>query len=159
MVLRSISHPVAIVSVVVALVATIALFPQQLAHWRPEWVGLVVIYWVLRAPKTFGIVMAWVVGLLVDVLRADILGMNALAMALIAFMVLASHQRLQLFPVAQQALVVFLMIGLAHMVVHFLHQVLGETGGGFDYLLPAVTSGLIWPVFRVFWDFVNRKLE
>ena len=159
MVLRSISYPIAIVSAVVALVGTIALFPQQIAHWRPEWMGLVVIYWVLRAPQSFGVVMAWMVGLLLDVLRADILGMNALAMALIAFMVLASHQRLQLFPLAQQALVVFLMIGLAHMVVHFLHQLLGEAGGGFDYLLPAVTSGLIWPVFRGFWDFVNRKLE
>lgn len=159
MVLRSISYPVVILSAVVALVGTIALFPQQIGHWRPEWVGLVVIYWVLRAPQAFGIVLAWCLGLLVDVLRADILGMNALAMALVAFMVLASHQRLQLFRLAQQSLVVFLMIGVAHMVVHFLHQLLGEAGGGFNYLLPAVSSGLIWPVFRGFWDFVNRKLE
>tara|TARA_B100000678_G_scaffold189068_1_gene158123 strand:+ start:647 stop:1126 length:480 start_codon:yes stop_codon:yes gene_type:complete len=159
MVQRSVSYPVAILSAVVALVGTISLFPQAIGHWRPEWIGLVVVYWVLRAPQTFGIVLAWCLGLLVDVLRADILGMNALAMALIAFMVLAAHQRMKLFPLAQQSLVVFLMIGLAHMVVHFLHQLLGEAGGGFDYLLPAVTSGLIWPVFRGFWDFVNRKLE
>ncbi len=159
MVLRSVSFPIAALAALLALVGTIALFPQQFGHWRPEWVGMVVIYWVLRAPQTFGIVLAWCLGLLVDVLRADILGMNALAMALIAFMVLAAHQRLQLFPVAQQSLVVFLMIGLAHMVVHFLHQLLGETSGGFNYLLPAVTSGIVWPVFRGFWDFVNRKLE
>ena len=159
MVLRSVSYPIAALAALLALVGTIALFPQQFGLWRPEWVGMVVIYWVLRAPQTFGIVLAWCLGLLVDVLRADILGMNAVAMALIAFMVLAAHQRLQLFPVAQQSLVVFLMIGLAHMAVHFLHQILGETGGGFNYLLPAVTSGIVWPVFRAFWDFVNRKLE
>lgn len=158
MVVRAVSYPIFAAAVLLALVGTIALFPQSLSHWRPEWVGLVVIYWVLRAPNTFGVITAWILGLLVDVLRADILGMNALAMALIAYLVLAAHQRLQMFPLAQQSLLVFLLVGLAQMVVHFLHQILGASSSGFDYLLPAVTSGLVWPIFRAFWDAVNRKL-
>ena len=158
MVTRSVSYPLLIATALLALVGTISLFPQSLSQWRPEWVGLVVVYWVLRAPTTFGVCTAWVLGLLVDVLRAEVLGMNALAMALTAYLVLAAHQRLQMFPLAQQSLLVFLLIGLAQMVVHFLHQLLGQTSSGFDYLLPALTSGLVWPIFRAFWDAVNRKL-
>jgi len=158
MMIRSVSYPIFVFAVVLALVGTIALFPQSLTQWRPAWIGLVVVYWVLRAPEAFGILTAWVLGLLVDVLRADVLGVNALAMAVVAYLVVAAHQRLQMFPLAQQSLMVFLLIGLAQMVVHFLHQLVGEAGGGFGYLLPAVTSGLIWPLFRTFWDAVNRKL-
>lgn len=158
MVIRYVSYPLFVAASVLALVGTISLFPQPLSQWRPEWVGLVVIYWVLRAPNTFGVLTAWGLGLLVDVLRADVLGMNALAMAVIAYLVLAAHQRLQMFPLVQQSLLVFLLIGLAQMVVHFLHQLFGANGSGFDYLLPALTSGLAWPIFRAFWDAVNRKL-
>lgn len=158
MIIRSVNYVLFAAAVLLALVGTIALFPESLTQWRPEWMGLVIVYWVLRAPGTFGVFTAWCLGLLVDVLRADILGMNALAMALIAYLVLSAHQRFQLFPLAQQSLLVFLLIGLAQMVVHFLHQILGEAGSGFDYLLPALTSGLIWPLFRAFWDTVNRKL-
>lgn len=158
MMIRTVSYPVFAFVVALALIGTISLFPHSLTQWRPAWVGLVVIYWVLRAPETFGVLTAWVLGLLVDVLRADILGVNALAMALMAYVVLAAHQRLQMFPLAQQSLIVFLLIGLAQMVVHFLHQLVGEGGGGLGYLLPALTSGFVWPLFRAFWDGVNRKL-
>ena len=158
MVIRAVSFPLFIAAALLALVGTISLFPQSLSQWRPEWVGLVVVYWVLRAPNTFGVFTAWALGLLVDVLRADILGMNALAMALVAYLVLAAHQRLQMFPLAQQSLLVFLFVGLAQMVVHFLHQILGASSSSFDYLLPALTSGLVWPIFRAFWDAVNSKL-
>ncbi len=158
MILRDVNYPIFLICAVLALVGTISLFPMSIAEWRPEWVGLVVAYWVLRAPQSFGIVTAWVLGLLVDVLRADVLGVNALAMALVAFLVLSAHQRLQMFPLAQQSLLVFLFIGLAQMVVHFLQQLLGQHSGGFDYLFPAITSALIWPLFLLFWDGVNRKL-
>lgn len=158
MILREVNYAIFLFCAVLALVGTISLFPVSLAEWRPEWVGLVVAYWVLRAPTTFGMLTAWVLGLLVDVLRADILGVNALAMAVVAFLVLSAHQRLQMFPLAQQSLLVFLFIGLAQMIGHFLHQLLGQPSGGFDYLFPAITSALIWPVFLLFWDGVNRKL-
>lgn len=158
MIIRSVSFPIFAVTVLLALVGTIALFPHSLTQWRPAWIGLVVVYWVLRAPETFGVITAWVLGLFVDVLRADILGMNALAMGLVAYLVLAAHQRLQMFPLAQQSLMVFVLIGLAQMVVHFLLQLVGQGGGGFGYLLPAATSGLVWPLFRAFWDAVNHKL-
>lgn len=158
MVLRSVNYPIFIFSVILALVGTISLFPMSVAQWRPEWVALVVFYWVLRAPRTFGILTAWFLGLLLDVLRADILGVNALAMAFLAFLVLSAHQRLQMYPLVQQAALVFLFVGIVQMVLHFVQQMLGEPQAGFDYLFPAFTSALVWPAFLVIWDGINRKL-
>lgn len=155
--LSVISYPVFGLSVLLALVLSIALFPLGWFEFRPEWLGLVVFYWTFRAPAQFGILTAWVLGLLLDVLEATPLGVNALGMAVIAFLVLTIHQRLRMFPLLQQTLLVFLLLGINQMLVHFIKQLLGYQVGGFQYLWPAVTGALIWPVACVLLDSMNRK--
>src|SRR5690554_2325469 len=115
--LSVISYPLFFVTVVLALVLSISLFPVGWFEFRPEWLGLVVFYWTFRAPAQFGILMAWCLGLLLDVLEATPLGTNALGMALIAFLVLTIHQRLRMYPLPQHCLMVFLLLGINQMLV------------------------------------------
>ncbi|TVP57388.1 MAG: rod shape-determining protein MreD [Halomonadaceae bacterium] len=157
--LRAVNYPLFLLTVLVALVASISLFPESWVMWRPQWLAMLVIYWVLRAPHRFGILTAWSLGLLLDVLNASMLGVHAMSLSLIAALVMTAHQRLQMYPLPQQCLVIFLFIGLGQMLVHFLHQLLGLPRGGFDYLFPAFTSALVWPVFLVLMDGTNRKLS
>lgn len=156
--LSVISYPVFALSLVLALALSIAPFPMDWFEFRPEWLGLVVFYWTFRAPAQFGILLAWVLGLLLDVLEATPLGVNAMAMGLIAFLVLTVHQRLRMFPIPQQCAMVFLLLGINQMLVHFIKQLLGADNAGFGYLWPAVTSAVIWPLVYVLLDNLNRKL-
>ncbi|MDO3720384.1 rod shape-determining protein MreD [Marinobacter sp. chi1] len=156
--LSVISYPVFAVSVLIALVLSISLFPVDWLAYRPEWLGLIVFYWTFRAPAQFGIVLAWCLGLLLDVLEATPLGVNAMAMALVAFLVLTVHQRLRMYPIPQQCLMVFLLLGINQMLVHFIKQMLGAQDAGFSYLWPAVTGALVWPVVCVLLDNINRRL-
>lgn len=158
MVMRAVNYPLFLLTALLALVASISLFPDSLAMWRPQWLAMLVIYWVLRAPHRFGILTAWSLGLLLDVLNASLLGVHAMSLSIIAALVITAHQRLQMYPLAQQCLAVFLFIGVGQMLVHFLHQLLGLPRGGFDYLYPALTSALVWPLFLVLMDGLNRKL-
>lgn len=156
--LSVISYPLFFVTVVLALVLSISLFPVGWFEFRPEWLGLVVFYWTFRAPAQFGILMAWCLGLLLDVLEATPLGTNALGMALIAFLVLTIHQRLRMYPLPQQCLMVFLLLGINQMLVHFIKQLLGADTAGFSYLWPALTSAIAWPFVSGLLDRLNRKL-
>lgn len=156
--LSVISYPVFALSLLLALALSIAPFPMDWFEFRPEWLGLVVFYWTFRAPAQFGILLAWVFGLLLDVLEATPLGVNAMAMGLIAFLVLTVHQRLRMFPIPQQCVMVFLLLGINQMLVHFIKQLLGADNVGFGYLWPAVTSAVIWPLVYVLLDNLNRKL-
>ncbi|QFS87840.1 MULTISPECIES: rod shape-determining protein MreD [unclassified Marinobacter] len=156
--LSVISYPLFFVTVVLALVLSISLFPVGWFEFRPEWLGLVVFYWTFRAPAQFGILMAWCLGLLLDVLEATPLGTNALGMALIAFLVLTIHQRLRMYPLPQQCLMVFLLLGINQMLVHFIKQLLGADMAGFSYLWPALTSAVAWPFVSGLLDRLNRKL-
>ncbi|MET4027714.1 rod shape-determining protein MreD [Marinobacter sp. MBR-99] len=156
--LSVISYPLFFVTAVLALVLSISLFPVGWFEFRPEWLGLVVFYWTFRAPAQFGILMAWCLGLLLDVLEATPLGTNALGMALIAFLVLTIHQRLRMYPIPQQCLMVFLLLGINQMLVHFIKQLLGADTAGFSYLWPALTSAVAWPFVSGLLDRLNRKL-
>ncbi|WP_152207669.1 rod shape-determining protein MreD [Marinobacter changyiensis] len=156
--LSVISYPVFGFSIILSLVLSVSLFPVDYFELRPEWLGLMVFYWTFRAPAQFGILLAWCLGLLLDVLEATPLGVNALAMGLIAFLVLTVHQRLRMFPMPQQCLMVFLLLGINQMLVHFIKQTLGADNTGFEYLWPALTGALIWPVLCVLLDNLNRKL-
>src|SRR5690606_37394214 len=106
--LSVISYSLFALSVILSLVLSIYLFPVDWFEYRPEWLGLMVFYWTFRAPAQFGVIMAWCLGLLLDILESTPLGVNAMGMALIAFLVLTVHHRLRMYPLPQQCLMVFL---------------------------------------------------
>src|SRR5690554_8063995 len=72
--LSVISYPLFALSVILSLVLSISLFPVDWFEYRPEWLGLMVFYWTFRAPAQFGVIMAWCLGLLLDILESTPLG-------------------------------------------------------------------------------------
>jgi len=123
--------------------------PDMFEWGRPEWVAMVLIYWVMALPQRVGIGSAWVVGLLLDLLKGSVLGVNALALTLVAFMTLLLHQRLRMFPLWQQALMVFVLVGINQLTFHWMQRVTGTAGNSLLFLLPSVVSAVLWP-----WVFV-----
>ena len=59
--------------------------PPELGYLRPDWVVMVLIYWIIALPHRVGIVTAWGTGLIVDVLLGSLLGQHALAYIVIAY--------------------------------------------------------------------------
>ena len=52
----------------------------------PKWVLVVFIYWVIALPHRFGLGWAFILGLLLDLLQGNYLGVNALAMVVVTFL-------------------------------------------------------------------------
>ena len=67
-----------VTSFLAALALTVLPLPDWVALIRPEWVALVLIYWCMALPGRVGVGFAWITGLLLDVLRAGLLGQHAL---------------------------------------------------------------------------------
>ncbi|MDP2388977.1 MAG: rod shape-determining protein MreD, partial [Acidobacteriota bacterium] len=69
------------ISLVVAFALTSVPLPEWAHPWRPAWVAIVVIYWCLAIPERIGVLFAWSMGLLLDVMHGAILGQHALGLA------------------------------------------------------------------------------
>ena len=120
--------------------------PPWLQWGRPEWVALTLIYWCIALPHRVGIATGLVAGLAVDVLEGAILGQNALALVLVALLSLLLYQRLRVYSLWQQAGVVFILVGMNEMVCQWIQNLEGVGTLPRLFLLPALSSALIWPV-------------
>ena len=76
---------------VVAVILAIMPFPKWAEPFRPDWMGLVLIYWCLAVPERVSVGTGWLLGFIQDVLYGSLLGSNALGKTLIAFLTVRLH--------------------------------------------------------------------
>jgi rod shape-determining protein MreD len=148
-----------VVAMIFAVVHLPETWPQWLGWLRPAWVVLVVFYWVMALPQRFGLVAAWITGLLLDVLYADLLGVNGLCLAALTFVTWSFYERLRMYSMAQQCAVVFLLVlaveGFRMTVQAFARD------GGFTWLvaMPALSSTVVWPFVAVALNGLRRQFR
>ena len=141
---------VILLSLAVAMLLMVVHLPVDEPTWvgwlRPSWPILVVFYWVMALPHRFGMISAWVTGLLLDVLYADPLGVNGFCLAALTYVTWSFYERFRMYSVVQQGAVVFLLVLGSELVRQF-GQWLDRGGAwGWWILLPALVSTLLWPV-------------
>ncbi len=125
--------------------------PDALALGRPEWLTLVLIYWVIALPHRVGVFWGFAAGLFQDVLTGSVLGQHAVALSVITYITLAMHKRLRVFLPLQQVVVVFLLVGTGSLLSYIVQNAVGRTLlPPVWVLLPALVSALLWrPLFAV----------
>ncbi len=111
---------------------------------RPMFLALPLAYWALEMPHKIGMASAFCLGLAQDVLFGTLLGHNALILTLITFLILSLQQRVRMFPMWQQSLVILVVLGLAQLLQLWLSALTGNRQT-LAVLLPALISALLWP--------------
>ena len=132
-------------SFLVALVLSILPWPVWTEQFRPDWVALVLIYWCIALPTRVGVGTAWSVGLILDVLYGSMLGENALAKSLIAYLAVRFHLQLRMFPRWQQAVVVLLLVTANNLLTLWIKHLAGQAPAVWGYLTPSIVTMLLWP--------------
>lgn len=140
---------VIVATFVIALLLTIIPLPDWLRYGRPDWVGLVLIYWCLAVPERVGVITGWFMGLLVDLLTGTLLGQHAMALTIVAFLTLRFHQRVRLFPIWQQALTVLVLLVLHQLLALWVSRFIGRPPPPWYYWAPSLTSMMLWPLVYV----------
>ena len=134
-----------IAGMVLAVVPMPQLVPIELGFLRPDWVALVLVYWIIALPHRVGILTAWLAGIAMDVLLGSLIGQHALSYVLIAYVALSLYQRLRMFSVWQQSTVLFVLLGINQLVGFWIESVAGLADWRFWYLLPALSGAFLWP--------------
>lgn len=143
-------------TILVALWLTIIPLPEWARWARPEWVAIVVIYWVIALPHRVGIGSAWLAGLALDIVEGAPLGGNAFALAVVAYLALILYQRLRMYAAWQQAAIVFVLIGLNQLLCHWVQTLTARVVPSLLFLLPALVSALLWPTVMLLLRRVRR---
>lgn len=138
-----------VLSFMAAFLLVLLPLPGWATTYRPDWAVLVLIYWCLAMPDRIGPVAGWMVGLLVDITQANLLGLNALGMSLIGYLANRFHYRLRMFPWLQQAVSVLLMLLLYRALVGWIRGFFSTSNLDYTYWVPCLVGMLVWPFLHV----------
>lgn len=141
-------RPVSLKDVYLTLITAYLLYLLPWAGFglliRPDFVLLVLLYWMLRAPHLCNVGTAWVMGLLIDVASGSLFGQYALAYSVTAFFALFYQRRLVLFSAWQQAGYVLLLLLVAQIVLLAIKLLAGNALPGWGYFLSSLSGVLLW---------------
>jgi len=145
------------VAMLFSVVALPESIPWEMGYLRPQWVVLVLIYWIIALPQRIGILTAWLIGLLVDVLSgSSLLGQHGIAFIVVAYISASLYQRLRMFAVWQQSLIVFAIVGLNQMINSWIENIAGVSEWNMWFLLTAFISALMWPWIFLILRYLRR---
>jgi len=138
-------HLILAATILVAMILSILPLPK-LAQWlSPHWVVLVMIYWAIALPFRVNVGVAFIVGILLDVLNGTLIGEHALALVIITYFAVKFHTQIRVFPVLQQALIVCGLILIYQACLSWVQSIISQPLGTWWVWLAAFSSMLLWP--------------
>ena len=145
--------PVKPAFIVATLVAALLLNLLPWSGWwlaiRPDFVALILLFWCIEQPRKIGFATAWLLGLLMDVADASLLGQHALAYSILAYAGIVLHRRVQRFSVTPQVLHVIPLLLVNDAIVLLIRAVAGSDFPGYHYFIGSVIGGALWPALAV----------
>jgi len=147
-----------VLSFLVAMMLTSLPLPESAIIYRPDWLILVLIYWCMALPERIGIFTGWFLGLTLDVMYGSLLGQNAMAFSIVAYLVNIMYLRVRMFPLWQQSVMVFLLV-IVHLAINaWIRGISGQISISWTYWMPALTSALVWPFLFVVLRDIRRQI-
>ena len=111
------------ITLLVSFAVSMIPWPPSIKIFQPEWIILVMMYWIIALPQRLGVGLAWLIGLFIDVVRGGLLGPYAMTLALLAYILLRVYQRVRNSPIGQQCISVFLLL-LLHLTAYSIYILL-----------------------------------
>ena len=131
-------------TLLIALLCQLYPWVGQGIIFRPAFMLVVLLYWLLRAPNLCNVGTAWLAGLLVDLATGSLLGQHALSFTITAYIALTYQRRLVLFNGWQLAGYVLALLIIERIVILLLKVFAGNENPGLQYFWPVVAGLVLW---------------
>jgi len=153
------SRSLMLLTVAAAMALSLLPMPELLSPLKPYWVALVIIYWSLETRDMVSLGTAFLIGLLLDILSGSLLGMHALSLLVMVFLVQRFRNRLRFFPAWQQALSVLGLLVNDRIILIWITALLGEPLPTWQYWLPPMIGLAIWPWLFLLLDSLRARVR
>ena len=130
----------------IAIILTIVPMPQAIIWFRPQWILMALLFWIIAMPSYYGVILAWMMGVFTDMITGTPIGQQAFIFVFIAYAVLKLHPIIFHSPRWQQALIIGIFAGI-NVLMRSL--ILGFTGHSTHIGLNALsilTTMVLWPL-------------
>jgi len=114
----------------------------------------------LAIPSRFGLGLAWLFALLLDVSQGTLLGQHAFALLPILYLVLRMHRQIRASSFPQQAIFVFFLLLFKQLLVLWVDGIVGRSVEDlWLYFTPSLIGMLLWPIVFIILRDIRRSLQ
>lgn len=115
-------------------------------NWVPDVLAIVMVFWTVYQPRRVGLVLAFVLGLALDVHESALLGQNALSYVVLSGLATVAQRRMLWFPLREQALQILPLFVVAALVEWLTRLVANDAWPSWGQLLGPFLQAALWPL-------------
>lgn len=139
-------------SLLCAMLMMLIPWPSAILKFQPHWVALLIAYWSLNARNNRIIYLAFLYGLIMDILMGSLLGKHGMSLVALSFLVTKSARQLRMTSMGQ--LLAMVLVLLFNDLV--IRAVIDWISYGYKPvatdLVPLITAALTWPWIKYVLD-------
>lgn len=134
--------------------------PVEVATYRPDFMALLLLFFAIFDPLRINVGIAWITGLLLDLLTGAPMGINGLVMAFQIFVVVSQFKHFAQYAIWQQTIIIGIINALTHAGVYWLEHLIGQANSTPSlFLSQSLSTMVFWPImhfiFSVIWQMFN----
>lgn len=133
------------ITLCIAFILTILPLSGWILWIRPQWVLLILFFWVVNTDGKIGLGTTFVAGIFLDLLTGTLLGQHSIIFCLLIYIMLKINPRFRFFPLYQQTIIVLFLVWLNLVLNMGLMNFTGKYIDSSLYWLSAFLTALIWP--------------
>ena len=126
---------------------TIMPLPDFFHGIRIEWVSLAIIFFSMMNVSLMGVIAAWTIGLLLDLLQGGLLGENALILSTISYLSYRFRFQVRVYPDWQLMIVTLFFLSFGNLISLWIRGFSGRMLFVTEEWLSIFIAALIWPIF------------
>lgn len=130
---------------IASMMFMICRLPEAVGPYRPDLLTLVLIFFAIFDQKRISIEIAWLCGLILDLLNGSPLGLNALCCSLQVYLVISQFKKFALFALWQQSIVIALVNFVAMVLGYWIGHIIGQPDYSVSFITHTAVTALLWP--------------
>jgi rod shape-determining protein MreD len=115
-------------------------------YWLPDVLAIVLVFWTVHQPRRVGLVLAFLLGLALDVHESALLGQNALSYVVLSGLATVAQRRMHWFPLREQALQILPLFVAAALVEWLTRLVVQDAWPSWSQLPGPLLQAALWPL-------------
>ncbi len=146
-------------SILCGILLTLIPWPPAVALFQPHWAALMIAYWSLNAANSRVMYVAFVYGLILDVLMGSLLGKHGMSLVALSFLVTKSAKKLRMTSFWQLLMMVLVWLFNDIVIRAAIDWLSYRYQPQLSDLLPLITAALIWPWLKYLMDRLQTSIR